>query len=186
MGKVANRPSLAFSERSQLSQAIPQFHVARETNVKRVSANRAIRIATQRTQRYDRQRKLAIRIAAITLASDSAITIARFRPSKIQAFGLMPTSGTSTSSIEPFVQDQWHLSCAMSILWRALPIQGNSMAVLSQLMIFENFQGKRVWRTSPSSNATSKGFSLKPRVFVCGPMASKIKSWMKLKGSIPT
>ena len=32
--------------------------------------------------RYDRQRTLAIRIAAITLASDSAITIARFRPSK--------------------------------------------------------------------------------------------------------
>ena len=35
--------------------------------------------------RYDRQRMLAIRIAAITLASDSAITIARFRPSKIVA-----------------------------------------------------------------------------------------------------
>ena len=33
--------------------------------------------------RYDRQRTLAIRIATITLASDSAIIIARFRPSKI-------------------------------------------------------------------------------------------------------
>ena len=32
--------------------------------------------------RYDRQRPLAIRIAAITLASDSAIIFARFRPSK--------------------------------------------------------------------------------------------------------
>ena len=32
---------------------------------------------------YDRQRTLAIRIAAITLASDSAIIIARFRPSKV-------------------------------------------------------------------------------------------------------
>ena len=32
--------------------------------------------------RCDRQRTLAIRIAAITLASDSAITIAQFRPSK--------------------------------------------------------------------------------------------------------
>ena len=32
--------------------------------------------------RDDRQRTPAIRIAAITLASDSAITIARFRPSK--------------------------------------------------------------------------------------------------------
>ena len=35
--------------------------------------------------RYDRQQTLAIRIAAITLASDSAITIARFRPSKAAA-----------------------------------------------------------------------------------------------------
>ena len=34
-------------------------------------------------ERYDRQRTLVIRIAAITLASDSAITIARFRPSKV-------------------------------------------------------------------------------------------------------
>ena len=33
--------------------------------------------------RYDRQRTLAIRIATITLASDSATTIARFRPSKV-------------------------------------------------------------------------------------------------------
>ena len=27
MGKIANRQSLAFSERGQLSQAIPQVHV---------------------------------------------------------------------------------------------------------------------------------------------------------------
>ena len=36
--------------------------------------------------RYDHQRTLVIRIAAITLASDSAITIARFRPSKFGRF----------------------------------------------------------------------------------------------------
>ena len=35
---------------------------------------------------YDRQRTLAIRIAAITLTSDSAITIARFCPSKFSTF----------------------------------------------------------------------------------------------------
>ena len=29
MGKIASRQSLAFSERNQLSQAIPQFHVER-------------------------------------------------------------------------------------------------------------------------------------------------------------
>ena len=54
MGRIANRQSLAFSERGQLSQAIPQFHVERMlnewTNVKRMNANRAIRIAAQRTQ----------------------------------------------------------------------------------------------------------------------------------------
>ena len=33
--------------------------------------------------KYDRQRTLVIRIAAITLASDSGITIGRFCPSKI-------------------------------------------------------------------------------------------------------
>ena len=33
-------------------------------------------------RRYDRQRTLAIRITEITLASDAAITIVRFRPSK--------------------------------------------------------------------------------------------------------
>ena len=32
MGKIANRQSLAFSERGQLSQAIPQFHVERILN----------------------------------------------------------------------------------------------------------------------------------------------------------
>ena len=36
--------------------------------------------------RYDCQRTLVIRIAAITLASDSAITLARFRPSKTPTF----------------------------------------------------------------------------------------------------
>ena len=35
--------------------------------------------------RYDRQRTLAIPIAAITLASDSAIPIVRFRPPKVLA-----------------------------------------------------------------------------------------------------
>ena len=32
MGKIANRESLAFSERNQLSQALPQFHVKRMLN----------------------------------------------------------------------------------------------------------------------------------------------------------
>ena len=32
MGKIANHQSLAFSERGQLSQAIPQFHVERMLN----------------------------------------------------------------------------------------------------------------------------------------------------------
>ena len=46
MGKIANRQSLAFSERGQLSQAIQQFHVE-QISVQRVNANRAIRIAAQ-------------------------------------------------------------------------------------------------------------------------------------------
>ena len=48
MDQIANRQSLVFSERGQLSQAIPQFHVV--TNTTPMNANRAIRIAGQRTQ----------------------------------------------------------------------------------------------------------------------------------------
>ena len=66
----------------------------RGTSTTPTNANRAIRITVQRTQglrgpnsvfrgRYDRQRTLVIRIAAITLGSDSAIILARFRPSKV-------------------------------------------------------------------------------------------------------
>ena len=93
MGIIANRQSLAFNERSQLSQAIPKFHVERILHQRTPIA----RFESQSNERrvyedpilcffgrgYDRQRTLAIRIAAITLASDSAITLARFRPSKI-------------------------------------------------------------------------------------------------------
>ena len=92
MGQIGNRQSLVFSERSQLSQAIPQVHVERvlhqRTPIARFESQRNERRGSTRTKfcvlggRYDRQRMLAIRIAAITLASDSAITLARFRPSK--------------------------------------------------------------------------------------------------------
>ena len=78
MGKIANRQSLAFSERGQLSQAIPQFHVERMLNERRVCEDKFLCFRG----RYDRQRTLAIRIAAITLAGDSATTMASFCPSK--------------------------------------------------------------------------------------------------------
>ena len=45
MGQTANPQSLVFSERGQLPQAGPQFHVEQM-----LDANRAIRIAAQRTQ----------------------------------------------------------------------------------------------------------------------------------------
>ena len=93
MGKIANRQSLAFSERCRLSKAIPQFHVERmsnewtpiarfksQHNKRKVSGDQSLCFGGW----YDRQRTLVIRIAAITLASDSAITIALFRPSKLE------------------------------------------------------------------------------------------------------
>ena len=88
MGKVANRQSLAFSESGQPSQAIPQFHVERLLNEWTPIAQFESRHNERRVcedkflcfrGRFDRQRRLAIRIATITLASDSAIAIARFR-----------------------------------------------------------------------------------------------------------
>ena len=46
MGKIANRQSLAFSERNELSQAQSQFYVESYNT----DANRKIRIAAQQTQ----------------------------------------------------------------------------------------------------------------------------------------
>ena len=95
MGQIANRQSLVFSERGQLSQAIPQVHVDEHYTNERQSrdSNRdATNAGSTKTKfcvfrgRYDRQRTLVIRIAAITLASDSAITLARFHPSKQPTF----------------------------------------------------------------------------------------------------
>ena len=99
MGKIANRQSLVFSERGQLSQSIPQFHVERILHQQTPIA----RFESQRNEcrayedqilcfqgRYELQRTLAIRIAAITLASDSAITLAsdfaHLRPRDVKIF----------------------------------------------------------------------------------------------------
>ena len=92
MGQIADRQSLVFSERGQLSQAIPHVHVERilhqrtpiarfesQCNERRVYKDQILCFRG----RYDRQQTLVIRIAAITLASDSVITLARFRPSKL-------------------------------------------------------------------------------------------------------
>ena len=89
-----NRQSLVFNERSQLSQAIPQFHMERIrhqwTPIARFELQRNERKAYEDQilcfgGRYELQRTLAVRIATITLASDSAITIARFRPPKLKS-----------------------------------------------------------------------------------------------------
>ena len=86
-----NRQSLAFSDCSHLSQAIPQVHVERilhqrtpiarfesQCNERRAYEDQILCVQGE----IDPQRTLVIRIAAITLASDSAITLAWFRPSK--------------------------------------------------------------------------------------------------------
>ena len=80
----------------QRTRSTPAGHSAdpRGTNTTPTNANRAIRTGSATNAgsmrnklcvfrvNYDRKRTLVIRIAAITLASDSAITLARFRPSK--------------------------------------------------------------------------------------------------------
>ena len=94
-----NRQSPIASVQRTRSTLASHSAVPRGTNVKRMNANRT-RFESQRNERrvcedsflcfrgrYDRQRTLAIRIAAITLASDSALTITRFRPSKGLANG---------------------------------------------------------------------------------------------------
>ena len=98
------RPGDPCARRSRAQSTLASHSaVPRGTNVKRMHANRAIRIAAQRTLglrrltsvfggRYDRQRTLAIRIAAITLASDSVIAFARFRPSKLSSLSTFSSS----------------------------------------------------------------------------------------------
>ena len=95
LDRQSRRWPIASVQRT-LSTLASHSAVPRGTNVKRMNANHAIRIGAQRMQglsglisvfreeRYHRQQTLTIRIAAITLASDSAITIARFRPSKLK------------------------------------------------------------------------------------------------------
>ena len=107
-------------------------------------------------------------------------------PEKIQATGLMPTSGILISRKAPFVQDLSHDSCVVAILRRALPIQAISMVVLSQSTTSKTLAERHLWRTPLSSSVMQKGFSSKPHVFVYGPTASRIRSWMRLKGSIHT
>ena len=99
-----NRQSPIASVQRNAGQTLASHSAyPRGTNTTPMKANRAIRIAAQRTQglrgtkfcvlrgRYDRQRMLVIRIAAITLAGDSAITLARFRPSKVYTTTVAPS-----------------------------------------------------------------------------------------------
>ena len=95
MGKIANRQSpIASVQRTQSTLgghfAVPTWNEYCTNECQSRDSNRSARNAgSTRTkfcflgELYDRQRMLALRIAAKTLASDSAITIARFRPSKI-------------------------------------------------------------------------------------------------------
>ena len=145
MGKIANRQSLAFSERSQLSQAIPQFH--RERMLNEWTPTARFWIAAQRTQglwgpssvlrgEIWPQRTLAIRIAAITLASDPAITIARFRPSK-----------ASTETLVQSKIPQWLFLTTLMFLSLLFgnsllfPFQGIPCFFLCFPLLFQGFSG---------------------------------------------
>ena len=110
MGKIATCQSLAFSE---LDHQTLEGHsaVLCGTTLSRMHANRAIGIATQWTRylegpssvswgRYCCQRTLVIRIAAKTLASGSAIALARFRPSKVD-MRYMPASSRFRCVMHP-------------------------------------------------------------------------------------
>ena len=129
MGKIANCQSLAFSERDHLSQAIPQFYVEQLFHGERQSRdwNRA-----QRTHclegptsvfggRYDCQRTLVIRIAAKTLASDSAITLARFRPSEV-GMRYMPTSSRFRCVMHPSWRLTAHMLRVLSLILSFAPL----------------------------------------------------------------
>ena len=91
--------------------------IPRGTNTTPMNANRAIRIAAQRTQGLwgpnpvfwggHMSSTLAIRITAITLASDSAITITRFRPSKFASKTPTPPGGLRTQGGQSLCSFFW-------------------------------------------------------------------------------
>ena len=130
MGKIANCQSLAFSEaRSSLAGHSASL---RGTTVSRVNANRAIGIAAQRMHclegpisvfwgRYDCQWTPVIRIAAKILASDSAITLARFRPSEV-GICYMPTSSRFRCVMHPSWRLTAHMLRVLSLILSFAPL----------------------------------------------------------------
>ena len=103
--------------------------------------------------RYDCQRTLVIRIAAITLASDSAITIARFRPSKLatnlwSAPNKPPLANAGVAEIAVRACDYWSLTRLSDV----------------QLTFFhadfgKEFPSRNLWR-GPSLNCPSPSSAL--------------------------
>ena len=167
MGQISNREALVFSERGQLSQAIPQVHVERIPHQRTPIARFESQCNERRTKfcvfrgRCDRQRTLVIRIAAITLASDSAITLARFLPSKVlgvssnlytsretklckfdrnwETFKSLKISGLQSCPVNPDISGCKPLS-PKSCIWRR-PLQktnGKSQIQFLEMTLAEN------------------------------------------------
>ena len=131
--------------------------------------------------RYDRQRTLVIRIAAITLASDSAITIARFCPSKVSrhipnflappgtpSCGRPPPhqkiSGPKSSGLCSFFSPERCLICGLRVGTRGLepphwqgasrkpgPLRGLWVAHLVFPLCWKLTQLRGLWRASPEA-----------------------------------
>ena len=179
MGQIANRESLVFSEHGQVSQAIPQIHVERIPHNERQSrdSNRsATNVGSMRTKFcvfrgiYDCQRTLVIRISVVTLASDSATTLARFRPPKDVSFFHLKNAVTT------FLQDSLSYTPPLvglpEVLWKKAPramraMRGNALETMpfqpyfgcteSFLKVLSNkyFQATRAMRAKLAVTAPS-------------------------------
>ena len=176
MGKIANRQSLAFSERNQLSQAIPQFHVERMLNewmpITRFESQHNERMVCENQflyfgGRYDRQRTLAIRIAAITLASDSARTIMRFRPSKNTGFTRTICEKFANFFEDPLTRVRNPTEIVQKNLFR-WPYVVFKKALLQNLreMIRERICNEMIRVSAQKSELEGKSRSYKPKVRV--------------------
>ena len=148
MGQIANRQSLMSNERGQLSQAIPQFHVERVlhqwTPIARFESQRNERRPYEDQilcfrGRYERQRTLAIRIAAITLASwgSPKQPMKRQQPRNYDfwmfQFNLLGSQGGNSREMTTSPPGHyWEVTVALTTAAKLQQVRANSREMTSQ------------------------------------------------------
>ena len=128
---------------------------------------------------------LAIATQQLALQSSKVANGLKFSKKKksqgIQGQGMtfQLTSGTSMSNLDPTSHALWLPSCVMWRLCSHRRIQATQTLGFFQSMMFANFEGKLVLRMLQHIKGTSRSCSSRWLLSDRGPMASKIRLWVK-------